>query len=75
MGLLSRVKGRLKDEVQRRMEGEPNLTDSGNASEPIPATAGPDTLPDPDVRPPDRDGEPWYLDGELEGWEETNPED
>jgi hypothetical protein len=37
--------------------------------------AGPESLPDPDIRPADRDSSPWYLDGELEGWEETNPED
>jgi len=74
MGLLSRVKGRLKGELKRRS----NLSQSPSSADPnapLPATAGPDHLPDPDVRPEERDAEPWFLDGELEGWEETNPDD
>ena len=75
MGLFSRAKGRLKGEIKKRLEGDHPTTVATGAQESLPEPAGPATLPDPDVRPADRDGEPWYLDGELEGWEETNPED
>jgi hypothetical protein len=75
MGLFSRAKGRLKGEIKKRLEGDISVTVTEGGQASILEPAGPETLPDPDVRPADRDSEPWYLDGELEGWEETNPED
>ena len=74
MGFLSRAKGRLKTELKRRVQGPDKIVPS-DPSAPLPTTAGPEALPDPDVRPEDRDASPWFLDGELEGWEETNPDD
>ncbi len=75
MGLFSRAKGRLKGEIKKRLEGNATTTVEMAAQGYLPEPAGPENLPDPNVRPADRDSEPWYLDGELEGWEETNPED
>lgn len=74
MGLLSRAKGRLKTEIKRRVQGDAKVAPS-DPNAPMPTTAGPDDLPDPDVRPDERDAAPWFFDGELEGWEETNPDD
>jgi len=74
MGLLSRVKGRLKDEIKRRTDGGDSVSEEGDSA-PIPRTAGPDVLPDPDVRPQERDADPWFLDGEQDGWDATNPDD
>ena len=74
MGLLSRVKGRLKDEIKRRVEGS-DTPSASDPSVPLPATAGPEILPDPDVRPEERDADPWFLDGDSDGWEDTNPDD
>jgi hypothetical protein len=73
MGLLSRVKGRLKGEIKRRMESDSSASTDPHA--PLPPTAGPAILPDPDIRPEGRNDEPWYLDGEQDGWDETNPDD
>ena len=74
MGLLSKVKGRLKDEIKRRTEGDHAVSED-ELDKPIPQTAGPEVLPDPDVRPQERDADPWFLDGEQEGWDATNPDD
>ncbi len=37
--------------------------------------AGPAVLPDPNVRPDDRDAAPWFVDEDLDGWDDTNPDD
>lgn len=75
MGLFSRAKGRIKGEIKKRLEGAPPVNLADYSTGDLPLVAGPAVLPDPDVRPADRDSSPWYLDGELKGWEETNPED
>jgi hypothetical protein len=75
MGLFSRAKGRLRGEIKKRLEGDATATVVMEAQGSLQEPAGPESLPDPDIRPADRDSSPWYLDGELEGWEETNPED
>ena len=74
MGLLSRAKGRLKSELKKRVQG-PDKIEPSDPNAPLPTTAGPQDIPDPNIRPEGRDDSPWFLDGEQEGWEETNPDD
>jgi len=74
MGLLSRVKGRLKDEIKKRVDNEPPPQPDSLVSEDL-QPAGPIDLPDPDVRPDDRDVAPWFVDEDLDGWDDTNPDD
>ena len=74
MGILSRVKGRLKDEIKKRVEND--APEAANTSEPPhPLPAGPSVLPDPDIRPNERDAAPWFVDEDLDGWDDTDPDD
>ena len=74
MGILSRVKGRLKDEIKKRVESEAPASMEEEAHPDI-QPAGPAVLPDPDVRPNERDAAPWFVDEDLDGWDDTNPDD
>ena len=74
MGILSRVKGRLKDEIKKRVDSEPAMSE-GPPDPPDLQPAGPSALPDPNVRPDERDAAPWFVDEDLDGWDDTNPDD
>ncbi len=86
MGILKRIKGRVSSGVGLVKEGIQAIHEEASHPgkqpgfrESVEETGGPSEREMPEIERPVEDEAPgggpfWFLDGENDGWEETNPE-